>query len=86
MQVAQEFLLVIPVGSPDLEPDLPKVNLPNAELLGLIFRDVVIEDDHAAVFFRPISVTMPRLVSDTASRTASGLMSPRYCRAIASGL
>ena len=78
VQVAQEFLLVIPFGTTYLKPNLPKVNLPFAELLGLVLGDVVIEDDHAAVFFRPISVTMPRLVSDTASRTASALMMPRY--------
>jgi hypothetical protein len=86
VQVAKYFLLVIPFGTSDLKPDLPEVNLPKAELLGLILGDVVIEDDHAAVFLRPISVTMPRLVSDTASRTASGLMMPRYCRDIAVAL
>jgi hypothetical protein len=62
------------------------MNLPEAKLLGLILWDVVIEDDHAAVFLRPISVTIPRLVSEMASRTASAPMIPRYCRDIAVGL
>jgi hypothetical protein len=65
---------------------LPEVNLPFAKLLNLILGDVVIENDHAADFLWPISVTMPRLVSDTASRTASELMMPRYWRDIALGL
>jgi hypothetical protein len=86
VQVAKYFLLVIPFGTPDLKADLPEVNVPEAKLMDLILWNVVIEDDHAAVFFRPISVTMPRLVSETASRTASGLMMPRYCRDIAVGL
>jgi hypothetical protein len=86
VQVAEYFLLVIPFGTSDLKTDLPEVNLPEAELLDLIFGNVVIEDDHAAVLLREISVTMPRLVSETASRTASGLMMPRYCRDIAVGL
>jgi hypothetical protein len=86
VQVPQEFLLVIPFGTSYFKTDLPEVNLPEAELLGLILWDVVIEDDHAAVFLRPISVTMPRLVRDTASRTASELMIPRYCLDIAEGL
>lgn len=84
--MAEYFLLVIPFGTSDLKPDLPEVNLPVAELLDLILGNVVIKDDHAAVLLREISVTMPRLVSDTASRTASGLMMPRYCRDIAVGL
>lgn len=86
VQVAEYFLLVIPFGTSDLKSDLPEVNLPEAKLLYLILGDVVIEDDHAAVFLRPISVTMPRLVSETASRTASALIMPRYCRDIAAGL
>jgi hypothetical protein len=76
VQVAEYFLLVIPFGTPYLKSDLPEVNLREPKLLDLIIGDVVIEDDHAAVFLRPISVTMPRLVSETASRTASGLMMP----------
>jgi hypothetical protein len=86
LQVAEYFLLVIPFGTAHLKPDLPKVNLPEAELLDLILGNIVIEDDHAAVLLRPISVTMPRLVSEMASRTASGLMMPRYWRDIALGL
>ena len=86
VQVAEYFLLIIPFGTTDLKPDLLEMNFPETKLLDLILRNVVIEDDHAAVFLRPISVTMPRLVSETASRTASGLMMPRYCRDIAVGL
>jgi hypothetical protein len=86
VQVAEYLLLVIPFGTSDLKPNLPEVNLPEAELLDLILGNIVIEDDHAAVLLREISVTMPRLVSETASRTASGLMMPRYCRDIAVGL
>jgi hypothetical protein len=86
VQVAEYFLLVIPFGTSDLKSDLPEVNLRETKLLDLILGDVVIDDDHAAVFLRPISVTMPRLVSETASRTASGLMMPWYWRDIAVGL
>jgi hypothetical protein len=42
-------------------------------LLGLILRDVVVESDHAAVFFATTSFTTRRRVSDTASRTASAV-------------
>ena len=86
VQVADYFLLIIPFGTSDLKPDLLEMNFPETKLLDLILGNVVIEDDHAAVLLRPISVTMPRLVSETASRTASGLMMPRYCRDIAVGL
>lgn len=86
MQVAKDLLLVIPLRAPDVKADLVEVNPPAAKLLGLVFWDIVIKDDHAAVFFPTTSLTTPRRVSDTASRTASGLMMPRYCRATASGL
>ena len=86
VQVAEYFLLIIPFGTSYLKTDLPEVNLREAELPNLILGNVVIEDDHAADFLRLISLTMPRLVSNTASRTASGLMMPRYCRDIAAGL
>jgi hypothetical protein len=78
MQIAQQFLLVVPFRTTNLKPNLPKVNFANPKLVRLIQRDVVIEDVHAAVFLRPTSVTMPRLVRDTASRTAFGLIMPRY--------
>jgi hypothetical protein len=86
VQVAQYLLLVIPFGTSYLEPDLPEVNPREPKLLSLILGNVVIENDQMAVFLWPISVTMPRLVSEMASRTASALMMPRYCRDIALGL
>jgi hypothetical protein len=86
MQVTQDFLLVVPFRASDFKPDLFEVNLPATKLLDLVLRDIVIENDHAAVFFRPTSVTMPRLVSETASRTASALMRPRYSREIAAAV
>jgi len=58
--------------------NLLEVNFPATQLLDLIPWDVVIENDHAAVFFRLTSVTIPRLVSDMASRTASGVIMPLY--------
>lgn len=78
VQVAEYLLLIIPFGTSELKPDLPKVNFPEAKLPDLILGNIVIEDDHAAVLLRPTSVTIPRLVSEMASRTASSLMTPRY--------
>ena len=76
--MTENFLLVVPFRPTDRKTNLLEMNLPATQLLDLILWDVVIEDDHAAVFFRPTSVTMPRLVSDMASRTASGVIKPLY--------
>jgi hypothetical protein len=87
MQKPQNLLLIIPLGSPYLKPDLPKVNSAAAKLLRLVFRDVVVQYDHAAdLVFATISLTIPRRVSANASRTPFGVSMPRYWRAIASGV
>ena len=86
MEVAQNFLLVVPFRASHFKPNLLEMNFPTTQLLDLILRNVVIENDHAADFFRLTSVTMPRLVSEMASRTASALIMPRYWREISAAL
>ena len=71
-------MLVVPLRTSHFKPNLLEVNLPATQLPDLILWDVVIKNDHAAVFFRLTSVTMPRLVSEMASRTASDVIMPRY--------
>jgi len=86
MQISQNLLLVVPLRAPYLKTYLPEMNPPAAELFDLVFGDIVIEKDQAAVFLAATSFTTPRRVSDTASRTACELMIPRYCLATASGV
>ena len=87
MQKPKNLLLIIPLGSPYLKPDLPKVNSAAPKLLRLVFRDVVVQYDHAAdLVLATISLTIPRRVSANASRTPFGVSIPRYWRAIASGV
>ena len=70
MQKPEDLLLIIPLGSPHFKPDLPKVNPVVAKLFRLVFGDVVVQNDHAAVLvLATISLTMPRRVSANASRT-----------------
>ena len=61
-------MLIIPLGPPHFKPDLPKVNSAAAKLLRLIFRDVVVQNDHAVLVLATISLTMPRRVSANAMR------------------
>jgi hypothetical protein len=57
----EDLLLIIPLGSPHFKPDLPKVNPVVAKLFRLVFRDVVVQNDHAAVLvLATISLTIPR--------------------------
>lgn len=87
VQKSKDFLLVVPLRSSDLKPDLPNVNAPSRELFDLVSGDVVIQQDHAADWrFVTISLTTPRRSRDKASRTASGEMSPRYSSEIAFGV
>jgi len=87
MQKPKDLLLIIPLGAPYLNPDLPKVNSAATKLLRLVFRDVVVQNDHAAVLvLATISLTMPRRVSANASRTPLAVIMPRYWRAILSGV
>jgi hypothetical protein len=87
MQKAKNLLLIIPLGSTHFEADLPKVNSPAAKLFCLVFGDVVVENDDAAVLvLAAISLTMPRRVNANASRTPLAVIIPRYWRAIASGV
>jgi hypothetical protein len=87
MQKPKNFLLVIPLGAPHLKTDLPKTNPATTKLFGLIKRDVVIKYDHAAVLvLAGISLTRPRRISTSASRTPFTVIMPRYWRAIACGV
>lgn len=80
VQVTQDLLLVIPFWPAHLKADLLKVNAPAAQSFRFVLRNIVVENDHAAVFvFGTTSLTTPRWVSDKASWTASGVMMPRYC-------
>src|SRR5437867_3135800 len=87
MQKPKNLLLIIPLGSPHFKPDLPEVSSPAAKLFRLVFGDVVVQNDHAAVLvLATISLTIPRRVSANASRTPFAVIMPRYWRAMASGV
>ena len=87
MQIPENFLLIVPLGSPYFETDLAKVNTAAAQPLRLVVSNIVIQNDHAAVLRRAgISLTMPRRVNASASRTPCAVIRPRYCRAMASGV
>jgi hypothetical protein len=83
VQMSQDFLLIQPFRSADFEPDLRDANARFAQQADLILRNVVIEQDHAAVLAET-SLTTPRRIKDSASRTASALMILRYCLATSS--
>lgn len=85
VEIAKDLLLIGLLWAPHLKADLSEVDAPSAGLFGLALRDVVVQNDHAAVLvFARTSFTTPRRVRVTASRAAAGLMTPRYSRAIAS--
>src|SRR2546429_6345981 len=85
MQKPKNLLLIIPLGSPHFKPDLPEVSSPAAKLFRLVFGDVVVQNDHAAVLvLATISLTIPRRVSANASPPPFALIMPRYWRAMAS--
>src|SRR5207244_13314228 len=87
MQKPKNLLLIIPLGSPHFKPDLPEVSSPAAKLFRLVFGDVVVQNDHAAVLvLATISLTIARRVSANASRTPFAVIIPRYWRAVASGV
>lgn len=52
VQIAQDFLLVVPFRPSNFKTNLFEMNLPDTKLFDLVLRDIVIENDHAAVFFR----------------------------------
>src|SRR3990172_12313052 len=87
MQKPKNFLLILPLGSSHFKPDLPKVDSAAAKLFRLVFGDVVVQNDHAALLvLANVSRIMPRRVSANASRTPFAQITPRYSRAIASGV
>src|SRR2546426_6141703 len=85
MQKPKNLLLIIPLGSPHFKPDLPEVSSPAAKLFRLVFGDVVVQNDHAAVLvLATISLTIPRRGSANAPPTPFALVMPRYLRAMGS--
>jgi len=87
MQEPKNLLLIIPLGAPHFKPDLPKANPAAAKPLRLVFGDVVVQNDQAAVLvLSRISLTTPRRVSANASLTPLAVTMPRYWREIASGV
>jgi hypothetical protein len=80
VQIAEDLLLIQPLGSANLEPDLRHADARSAQRSKLILWNVVVEENHAAVL-AGTSLTTPRRVRDSASRTASALMIFRYCLA-----
>jgi hypothetical protein len=86
VQITENFLLIVPLGTPDFESDLTLVNTAAAQPLHLVMGDVVIKYDQAAFRLRAgISLTIPRRVNANASRTPCAVIRPRYWRAIALG-
>jgi len=86
VQISQNLLLVVPLGSAYVNTDLFKANSVLPKFLGLRMWDIVVENDQAAELRREVtSFTRPRRVSDRASRTAAGLKMFRYSFAISSG-
>src|SRR5690242_2023178 len=85
VQKTKNLLLIVPLRPSNFEADLLEVNAPAAQLVGLVLRNVMVENVHAALLFRrTISRTTPPRVRSTASRTAAGRMTSRYWRAISS--
>jgi hypothetical protein len=87
VQKPKNLLLIVPLGPAYFKSDLTKVNSAMTKLFCLVFGDVVVQYDHAAVLGRAgISLTIPLRVNANASRTPFAVMMPRYWRAIASGV
>jgi hypothetical protein len=87
VQKPKNLLLIVPLGPAYFKSDLTKVNSAITKLFRLVFGDVVVQYDHAAVLVRAgISLTIPLRVNVNASRTPFAVMMPRYWRAIASGV
>jgi hypothetical protein len=79
VKIAENLLLVVPLGSADLKADLAAMNAPALEQFHLILGNIMIEKDQAAVLaFGRISLTTPRRVKLRASCTASTAKIPRY--------
>jgi len=86
VQISQNLLLVVPLGSAYVNTDLSKTNSVLLEFLALGLWNIVVENDQAAELRREVtSFTRPRRVSDRASRTAAGLRIFRYSFAISAG-
>jgi hypothetical protein len=86
VQISQNFLHVVPLGAAYADADLPETYSMFPELLSLGPWDIVVENDQAAELrLELISFTRPRLVSDSASRTAAGRKRFRYSFTISSG-
>jgi hypothetical protein len=86
MQVSQNLLLVVPLGSAYVYTDLSEANSILSEFLALGMWNIVVENDQAAELRREVtSLTRPRRVSDRASRTAAGLRMFRCSFAISAG-
>ncbi|MEM2126028.1 MAG: hypothetical protein QXQ53_06490, partial [Candidatus Methanosuratincola sp.] len=80
----------MPLFAPDITPYLLTMHTPSLKLYNLMFRNVMVNEDHVAVRV-PLervstSRTVPLPMKLRASRTASGLSRPGYSRATSSGL
>jgi hypothetical protein len=75
MKIAEDFLLILPFRPTNFESDLSAANLPAAQQLNLILRDVMIKNDQAtALRLGVISFTIPRRIRERASLIAAGLI------------
>ena len=52
VEITKNLLQVFPLGPPNLKTYLSKMNSSTPQLFGFMFRDIVFEDDHAAVCSR----------------------------------
>jgi hypothetical protein len=86
VQIAQNLLQVVPLGSAHMNADLYEANSILPKFFDLGLWNIVIENDQAAGLRREVtSFTRPRRVSDRASRTAAGLRMFRYSFSISTG-
>ena len=79
MEIAKDFFKVLPFRAAYFAAYLLRSESCQAQALDLMLRNVVIKDNHAAVFvFGRTSRAIPCWLKLSASRTASTETSPRY--------
>ncbi len=79
VQISQYLVKVLPLRTPNFISDLLWSQPRTSQEFYLMFRNIVIEEDHAAVFVRGrTSRTSPFCMKERASRIASGTINPLY--------
>lgn len=79
MEIAKNLLFILPFGAPYFKSNLAASNLPATELLHLMLRNVMVQNNQAtALRLVATSLTIPCWISARASLIAAGLIMPRY--------